>query len=437
MEFKELKEEEFKKFANKHEQSSFYQTINWGKLKEKNGWKMHLLGVKEKNKVLCAALILEKNMVLNRTMFYSPRGFLIDYNNYELLEFFTNELKKYLKKHKAIFLKIDPYIIYQERDINGDVVENGKNNKIAFNNLTKLKYKHFGFNKMQEELQPRWVFCTDTKNTTVDEVIKNMDSKTRQILRRNERNHITIREINKDEIDKFKEIMQHTGERRNFIDRPLSYYQNMYDYLHDDGILKILIAELDTKKLIIKYQEEVKKFEKEKKDKLDKFSNSTQKINEEKLKNKIKDIDNNISRLNKNIEHISDLKNKYGDILTLGGILFLIHGNEVLSLVGGSYDKFMEFQSAYNVHFAGLKYAIENNYDRYNFYGITGVFDESNSLYGLYLFKKDFGGYVVELIGEFDYIINRFWYFIYKFGFNLYGKVKMIMFKIKERKKGE
>lgn len=434
MKFVELKEDEFKKFAYSHEQASFYQTVNWGKLKEKNGWKMHLVGVKEKNKVLCAALILEKQTVFKRTMFYSPRGFLIDYNDYNLLEFFTNELKKYLKKHKAIFLKIDPYISYQERDINGDVVEGGKNNKEAFKNLTKLKYKHLGFNKMQEELQPRWIFVTDTKNTTVDEVMKGMDPKTRQILRRNERNHITIREIKKDEIDKFKEIMQHTGERRNFIDRPLSYYQNMYDYLHDDGILKILIAELDTKKLISKYEDEIKVFEKEKEEKIDKFKNGSQKVNEEKFNNKIKEIDNNISRLNKNIEHISNLKNEYGDVLTLGGILFLIHGNEVLSLVGGSYDKFMEFQSAYNVHFAGLKYAIENNYDRYNFYGITGVFDESNPLYGLYSFKRDFGGYVVELIGEFDYITSNFWYFMYKVGFNLYGKIKMTMFKIKERK---
>ena len=331
MKFVELKEDEFKKFAYSHEQASFYQTVNWGNL-------------------------IEKQTVFKRTMFYSPRGFLIDYNDYNLLEFFTNELKKYLKKHKAIFLKIDPYISYQERDINGDVVEGGKNNKEAFKNLTKLKYKHLGFNKMQEELQPRWIFVTDTKNTTVDEVMKGMDPKTRQILRRNERNHITIREIKKDEIDKFKEIMQHTGERRNFIDRPLSYYQNMYDYLHDDGILKILIAELDTKKLISKYEDEIKAFEKEKEEKIDKFKNGSQKVNEEKFNNKIKEIDNNISRLNKNIEHISNLKNEYGDVLTLGGILFLIHGNEVLSLVGGSYDKFMEFQSAYNVHFAGLKY---------------------------------------------------------------------------------
>ena len=44
--------------------------------------------------------------------------------------------------------------------------------------------------------------------------------------------------------------MQRTGDRRKFIDRPLSYYQEMYKALSPDGILKILLAELHTKELI-------------------------------------------------------------------------------------------------------------------------------------------------------------------------------------------
>ena len=86
----------------------------------------------------------------------------------------------------------------------------------------------------------------------------------------------------------------------------------------------------------------------------------------------------------------------------------------------------MQFQSAYSVHFEGIKYAVENNYERYNFYGITGDFREENPLYGLYLFKKSFGGTVVELIGEFDLIINKPLYYLYKRSYNLYHKLKNI-----------
>ena len=167
MKFEILNEKEFMDFATNHEQASFHQTVNWGNLKAMTGWESYLVGVKENNKVIAASLILAKKTPIGKKMFYAPRGFLIDYDNVELLTFFTKELKIWAKKNKAIFIKIDPYISYQERDLHGNIVENGKNNKNAYNNLINLKYKHMGFNVAGEEVQPRWIFITPTKNTTV------------------------------------------------------------------------------------------------------------------------------------------------------------------------------------------------------------------------------------------------------------------------------
>jgi len=323
---------------------------------------------------------------------------------------------------------------YQERDLHGNIVENGKNNKNCFDNLIKLGYKHFGFNIYQEALQPRWLFVTETKNTTVDEVMKNMDSKTRQILRKNERLGIVTREISYDELDKFKDIMQHTGDRRDFIDRPLKYYQDMYNHLHESGILKILVAELDTELSIKNMDKEILEINLDMQEREKKYLKDPSKMNKNKYEQKQKECENNINRINKNKEHILDLRNEYGDKILLGGILFLISDNEVLSLVGGSYDKLMEFQSAYTVHFAGMKYAIENNFDRYNFYGITGDFDEKNNpLFGLYSFKRDFGGQVVELIGEFDIVVDKFFFLVYKVAFKSYKILKNIKNKLRQK----
>ena len=47
-----------------------------------------------------------------------------------------------------------------------------------------------------------------------------------------------------------------------------------------------------------------------------------------------------------------------------------------------------------------------------NFYGISGVFDPKDKNYGMYEFKRGFGGNVVELIGEFTYPVS-YWYYIY------------------------
>ena len=142
----ELTKEEFNEYASKHPLNMFFQSSYWGELKSITGWKHFMVGIKNDGKIEAATLILGKKIpIFNRYIYYAPRGFLIDYNNTELLKKFTLEVKKYLKKKKGIFIKINPYLIYQERDINGDIVENGIDNKNVVEELKKLGFIHTGF----------------------------------------------------------------------------------------------------------------------------------------------------------------------------------------------------------------------------------------------------------------------------------------------------
>lgn len=426
-----LSKEEFKEFADKHEQITFHQTEEWANLKKENGWEAHYVGLKDDKKMVAGALILSKTLpIIKKKMFYSPRGFLLDYKNKELLKTFTEEIKKYAKKEKAIFIKIDPYVEYQERDNNGEIVKDGYENKEVVDNLKELGYKFFGFNLMQDTLQPRWMHVIEINGRDEEEVQKDMESKTRQILRKNEKSSIKTHEITKEELPLFKSIMEHTGERRDFIDRPLSYYEAMWDNLHESGILKILIADIDFKEYYENTEKEKEEIEKNLKDRIYKHDNQILKMNEKKYLSTNKQDEESIERLTKQLDKIKEYQSKYGDKKTLGTILFLIYGNEVLSLFGGTDDNLMQFQSAYTVHYAGIKYAIDNHYKRYNFYGITGDFNKDNPLYGLYLFKKSFGGHVVELVGEYDLVVSSFWYYTYKIAFKLYHTLKHIKNKV-------
>lgn len=428
MKLKKLSKKKFKTFADKNPEITFHQTEEWANLKKANNWDAHYIGLEDDNKkIVAGALLLSKTLpIIKKKMFYSPRGFLIDYNNKELLKKFTEEIKKYAKTENAIFIKIDPFVEYQEHDNNGDIVKNGYNNKDAVENLKSLGYKFFGFNLMQDTLQPRWMHVIETKDRNLDDVMKDMESKTRQILRKNEKCGITTREITRDELPIFKDIMKHTSDRREFVDRPLSYYEAMWDALHDSGILKILIAEIDFNKYEKNTLEEKEEIENNLKDRIYKKEKNILKMNDKKYNSSNKQDEEAIKRLEKQLEKIKELKDEYGDKEILGGILFLIYGNEVLSLHGGSHAKLMQFQSAYTIHFEGVKMAVEGNYNRYNFYGITGDFRKENPLYGLYLFKKSFGGHVVELIGEYDLIVSKFWYTLYNLAFKTYHKLKNI-----------
>ena len=198
----------------------------------------------------------------------------------------------------------------------------------------------------------------------------------------------------------------------------------MWDNLYDNGILKILIGEIDFDEFENNTIKEKEEIEKNLKDRIYKHDNNLLKMNEKKYETSNKQDKESIERLENQIEKINEYKKEYGKKKNLGTILFLIYGNEVLSLFGGTDDNLLQFQSAYTIHYAGIKYAIEHGYKRYNFYGITGDFNKENPLYGLYLFKKSFGGHVVELIGEYDLVISKFWYKIYNFAFKAYHKLK-------------
>ena len=133
----ELNEEQFRSYANFHSNRNYFQTVEFANMYELYGYKKLYVGLVDDNNNLIAASLLLLNKIKNYKYAYAPRGFLIDYNNDELLKFFTNNIKKFAKKEHAIFVKIDPTIIYKERDREGKIIVDGIDNS---NIIYKLKY---------------------------------------------------------------------------------------------------------------------------------------------------------------------------------------------------------------------------------------------------------------------------------------------------------
>ena len=93
MKFTILTEEEFKMFTDKALQQSFFQTINMYHRYQNNGWETYLLGVKKDDKVIGAALTVSSYSKFGFKIFNIYKGYILDYNNHELVSFFTKILK--------------------------------------------------------------------------------------------------------------------------------------------------------------------------------------------------------------------------------------------------------------------------------------------------------------------------------------------------------
>ena len=119
MKFRELSIDEYKKFIKNYKNSNFFQDNRMDNYSKLKGYISYYVGVEDNKNIVAAARLLAKKSKFGKYNFSSPRGLLVDYNNFELLEFFVNNLKKYIKTKNGLVLKIDPYIIYKSRDIEG------------------------------------------------------------------------------------------------------------------------------------------------------------------------------------------------------------------------------------------------------------------------------------------------------------------------------
>ena len=170
---KNIEKEKFDEFVKNHKtKSHFLQTSAWGEFaKENKGVTPYYLGLTDQNnKILGTALLLQKKLPLNYCYFYCPRGFVIDYNNNELVKEMTNKLKEFAKNKKGIYVKIDPDIKLHNLDIDGNVIDGEDNHKLI-EYLQSLGYKHLGFNKAFEHSGPRYTFRLELKDSIDDIVI--------------------------------------------------------------------------------------------------------------------------------------------------------------------------------------------------------------------------------------------------------------------------
>lgn len=413
-----LTPEEFNEFSKNSNQGTFFQSSYWGELKSFTGWAHHMVGLKKDNKVVAATLLLGKKIpLLGKYIYYAPRGFLIDYHDNELLELFVSGMKQYIKKNKGIFIKINPYVEYRKRDINGDIM-NDETNQSIIDKLIDLGFVHNGFTiNYGIDLEPRWISVLDLKGKTEEDILSNMRQSTRWRVNNSYKHGLELNEIDESRLPEFKKLMEHTGERRGFIDRPLSYYQKMYEAFKKDDNIKIMLVDLNIEDYLTNLKNQ-------KNELMLKIAEVKTKNMTTRNQNYLNELQTQLKSLDERIEMLYILLETKGKVITVAGGLFMTFGKQVISLFGASYQEYMKFNGQYFLNFKMIKYALNNGFEKYNFYGITGEFNEDSPMFGLFDFKRGFNAEVVELIGEFTLVTRKLSYKVYRLMLKIYHKLK-------------
>ena len=209
--------EKYNEFLSSHERCNFQQSVEWGRVKE--AWTNEIVLAEDKDgNIIGSISVLIRKIPIFGNIMYSSRGPVCDIHNKEVLKELTCGLKELAKKYRAFTLKIEPDIKSDDKEFREIALELG----------FKIKDDAKDFN---EAIQPRYVFRLDIKDKTEEEIFSAFHQKTRYNVRLAGRKGVVVKEGTRDDIKDFHEIMKITGKRDDFMIRPLSYFERMYDEL--------------------------------------------------------------------------------------------------------------------------------------------------------------------------------------------------------------
>ena len=417
----EIDKQDYEIFVSNHAKAHFMQSYYWGEIQKSKNFIPHYVGVIKENKLCATALILEKRIFKNINFLYCPRGFVADYNDKQLVEYFLKQIINFTKKKNAMFFRMDPDLVLNKLDENAQIKDKNESSYTLLNIFRINKFKHKGFNKNFENNQPRYTFRLDLDRDW-DEIYSKFHPTTRKILNKNNPFSLNIYKGNLNDLKEFYVTMKETAKRENLVLSKLEYYETFYKILNDNNMSDIYMVKADINNLKNIYNEKINNLIEEKNELINNDNKNTQKIIQ-----KIEKLEKQIQKLekeNKNLEAIND------DELTLSSIITAKYKDMVWTIHGGNHTLLRELNANYLIYERIIKDAHSEKFKKIDFFGTTGDPNENNPVYGIYLFKKRLGGDYIEFIGEFDYINKKILYFLYT---KVLPKVRNILKKIRKK----
>lgn len=411
MELIKLAQKEFDEYVASSKKPHFMQTAAWGEVNEARGAKSHNLILKDNDRIIGSAMLLEKK-VLNYSTFYCPRGFICDYSNLDDIKVLVDALKKYVLDHNGLYLKIDPDIIIRKLNNDLSVLEEFKDNLALIDYLKSLGGKHRGFvKKLSESSAPRFTFRV---NLEQDDLLSSFQPRLRNLLKRNNPYDLDI-SIQSD-IDLFYEPMKETSIRKNMYVESKSFFENFYKILNKYDMSDLYVIKANIADLKIKYQSMI--------DEVNITLSKTQK------QGKIDDLNKQLARYNKELALINEIKK---DDIILSSVITAKFKDKVWIIHSGNATDLPFLKANYEMYWQIIKDSKAQGYKYTDLYGTEGEIDKSSDAYGIFEYKTKFNGDFDEFIGEFDFITKPLAYNIITKLLIVRRRIKYHLQKLKNR----
>ncbi len=403
----ELEKDKYEEFVkdNKYK-SHFLQSYAWGQFaKEKKNLIPYYVGLNNEGKIEAATLLLQKKLPLGYSYFYAPRGFVLNFEDEAILKCFTQEVVKFIRGKKAIFLKIDPDIIRNRINYLNEKVEIPYDAEKIFKSIVNCGFKHKGFTKNFETMQPRYTFRIDL-NQDMDTIKDHFSKTTKQRINKAIKIGCKVEIGTSDDLDKFYELMMKTEERKDFVSYDSSYYKCLYEIYNKDNSMTLFLGKIFPDKILTELNKRREQLQ------LDIDDISLEQAGKS-AKNKVKEYTRQLESVEKDIAKFKEVRQQYGEEIILNAHMIIEYGDKAWVLYAGNENILTETYANYYTYLTHLEYCKKKGYKIYDQFGTIGDLRKENPRLGLHEFKKKFGGDYIEFLGEFDYICNSLMYFAF------------------------
>ena len=356
----------------------FLQTYEFGQVKAKYGWSPlyavwdadgrwnvesdpNLLSTF--NTPVAAAMILKRQIISKGfaarfSILYSPKGPLLDWTNESLRNRVLQDLQTFAKKQGAIFVKIDPDVVLGTGvpESEEDVIDNGGQAVVS-------ELKRMGWEFASAQIQFKNTVLIDLIPTE-EELLARMKPKTRYNIRLAEKKGVILRVGTLEDLPMLYKMYAETSVRDGFLIRDEGYYQTMWKTFMAGGKSPTIRPPSAGQ------------------------------------------ISNHQSPLAEPL--IADVNNE-----PVAAIFVFYFAGCAYYFYGMSRNVHREKMPSYLLQWEAIRRARAKGCTVYDLWGAPDVFDESDSMWGVYRFKEGLGGKVVRTLGAWDFAPSPLWYKMY------------------------
>ena len=412
--FTEISSEELLKFQKDNNHRYYFsQAAEYNVMAHNNNLKTKILAVKENNEILAYGIFIYfqyKKYFYKVTAQYGP---IMDYSNTELVSFYFEQLKNYYSKNlKVLCVRVNPFI--NEKYFN-DIEYITENKEAIKVNRILNDLNYYAMNEdlfTNPTLSSRCIFSkTLDENITETNLLKNISQIARYTINRTIKEGVQVREIdifNEEDAKIFDEINRDTENRINFEIRDNTYFKTLKNSIKEK--VHYLISYIDCDQFIETTTNTIASLEKERDDLKEKLEQG--KVNAKKATNRLKEFDENIAIWYKKIDKIKELKSENGNIINLSCASFIESGQDLIYFTSGAMRKFHRYEGPYAILFHMIKYAINNNFKYFNFFGTSKDFESEEATdYGVLQFKRNFNGNIEYFMDNYEIrnAIGKIW----------------------------